>query len=280
MSMENNAAEQEAETTSPEGGTNAVATTEKKRAELAVVDTGVLPILPRNIEEATRYASGMIRANIVPDAFKHSKDVLPPPGSEDQRPIARKGDIDASLVLMGILKSMELGVAPQTGLAGLLPLNGRFAVWGDLAAALVQRHGLVAKQTVAWTGPALDESLPLGEWPDDVTCEVRYWRVGQDEPYIGRFSVRDAKRAKLWQNAYKDPWNKYPKRMLFNRARAFALRDGFADGLQGLSIAEEVLDHVEPVAVEARASENMAALTADETTTDGAENGEAGPGRD
>jgi hypothetical protein len=257
--MEQEAVPQTAESTT-EGGTNAVAV--RPKAQLATVDTGVLPILPRNIEEASRYASGMIAANIVPDAFRIDGK--------------KENEVDASLVLMGILKSMELGVAPQTGLGGLLPLNGRFAVWGDLAAALVQRHGLVAKQTTAWTGPALDESLPLGEWPDDVTCEVRYWRVGQEEPYIGRYSIRDAKRAKLWMHQYKKPWNLYPKRMLFNRARAFALRDGFADGLQGLSIAEEVLDHIEPVAAEAKASENIAALTADETTTDGAENGDAG----
>lgn len=259
--MENNAAEPTAETVT-EGGTNAVAKVEKPKAQLQAVETGVLPILPRNIEEASRYASGMIAANIVPDAFRVDGK--------------RENDVDASLVLMGILKSMELGVPPQTGLAGLLPLNGRFAVWGDLASALVQRHGLVAKQTVTWTGPAFDEDLPLGDWPDDLTCEVRYWRVGQDEPYIGRYSIRDAKRAKLWMHQYKKPWLLYPKRMLFNRARAFALRDGFADGLQGLSIAEEVLDHIEPVQAEAKASENIAALTADETTTDGAENGNAG----
>jgi hypothetical protein len=269
--MENNASEQTAETVT-EGGTNAVAT--RPKAQLQAQQGGVLPILPRNINEAMQYANGLIAANVVPDAFRHSKDVLPPPG-QGTEPIYRKGEMNKELVLMGVLKSLELEVPPQTGLAGLLPLNGRFAVWGDLAAALVQRHGLVAKQTVAWTGPAVDEGLPLGDWPEDLTCEVRYWRVGQEEPYIGRFSVRDAKRAKLWMNQYKDPWLKYPKRMLFNRARAFALRDGFSDGLQGLSIAEEVLDHIEPVAAEAKASENTAALLADETETNGAENGQA-----
>ena len=258
--MENNAAEQTAETVT-EGGTNAVAKVERPKSQLVAVETGVLPILPRNIEEASRYASGMIAANIVPDAFRVEGKKANP--------------VDASLVLMGILKSMELGVAPQTGLAGLLPLNGRFSVWGDLAAALVQRHGLVAKQEVEWQGAVLNEDLPLGEWPDNLTCEVRYWRVGQEQPYIGRFSIRDAKRAGLWMNQYKKPWINFPKRMLFNRARAFALRDGFSDGLQGLSIAEEVLDHIEPVNAEAKATENMAALTADETTTDGAENGTA-----
>jgi hypothetical protein len=251
--MEQEAVPQTAETVTE----NAVAT--RPKAQLQAVETGVLPILPRNIEEASRYASGMIAANIVPDAFRE--------GGKTDKPV------DASLVLMGILKSMELGVAPQTGLAGLLPLNGRFSVWGDLAAALVHRHGLVKDQEVEWTGAILNEELPLGEWPDNLTCVVRYWRVGQEKPYEGKFSVRDAKRANLWMNQYKKPWLMFPKRMLFNRARAFALRDGFSDGLQGLSIAEEVLDHIEPVAAEAKASENIAALTADETETDGAENG-------
>jgi hypothetical protein len=256
--MENNASEPTAETVT-EPHTNAVVT--RPKAQLATVDTGVLPILPRNIEEAARYASGMIAANIVPDAFRVDGKKANP--------------VDQQLVLFGILKSLELGVAPQTGLAGLLPLNGRFSVWGDLAASLVQRHGLVKDQEVEWTGALLNEDLPLGEWPDNLTCVVRYWRVGQDKPYEGKFSVRDAKRANLWMNQYKKPWLQFPKRMLFNRARAFALRDGFSDGLQGLSIAEEVIDHIEPVAAEAKASENTAALLADETETNGAENGKA-----
>ena len=272
QNMENAAAEPTAETVT-EGGTNAVARVERPRSQLVAVEGGVLPIMPRSIEEAQRYASGLIAAGIVPDAFKFSKDVLPPPG-EGTKPIHQKGDVNAPLVLMGILKCLEIGVPPQTGLAGLLPLNGRFTVWGDLAAALVQRTGKVKNQTVVWTGTALDEDLPLGEWPDDVTCEVRYWREGQEQPYVGRFSVRDAKKAKLWMNQFKQPWIMYPKRMLFNRARAFALRDGFADGLHGLSIAEEVMDAM-PVEVPAEhVTTNMAALTADEPTDNGAENGE------
>jgi hypothetical protein len=270
QNMENAATAQTAETVT-EGGTNAVVA-KREKSQLVAVEGGVLPIMPRSIEEAQRYASGLIAAGIVPDAFKFNKDVLPPPG-QGTEPLARKGDVNAPLVLMGILKCLEIGVPPQTGLSGLLPLNGRFTVWGDLAAALVQRTGKVKNQTVVWTGPALDESLPLGDWPDDVTCEVRYWREGQDQPYIGRFSVRDAKKANLWMNQYKQPWIMYPKRMLYNRARAFALRDGFADGLHGLQIAEEVMDHMPTVEAEAQATTNMDALTADETTNNGAENG-------
>jgi len=38
------------------------------------------------------------------------------------------------------------------------------------------------------------------------------------------------------------PWIEHPDRMLKIRARAFPLRDGFADALAGLAIREEVED--------------------------------------
>ena len=39
------------------------------------------------------------------------------------------------------------------------------------------------------------------------------------------------------------PWTQYPKRMRQMRARAFALRDVFADILKGMPIAEELQDY-------------------------------------
>ena len=222
----------------------AVAQPKYLAAALQAQAGGILPIIPTNLEEAQRYANGLILAGIVPDSFKHSKDVLGPIGSDTL--LARQGEVNAPLVLMGVLKAMEVGVGPQTGLAGLLPLNGRFSVWGDLAAALVQHGGQVANQTVVKVGPSFDPDTPPANWPKDYGYEVRYWRKGQADPYIGRFTVRDASRANLWMNTKRQPWIMYPDRMLFNRARAFALRDGFADALAGLSIAEEVLDALPP----------------------------------
>jgi len=231
-----------------------IAIAPREKAALVAESREVMAFLPRTIEEAQRYASGLIAANQVPDAFREG-------GKKDNPP-------NAALVLMGILKCSELEVAPQTGLAGILPLNGRFNVWGDLAAALVQRSGKVSDQTAIRIGPAFDPDAPLGEWPADHGWEVRYWREGQANPYIGRFTVREAKRAGLWMCAYRKPWIMYPDRMLFNRARAFALRDGFADALCGLSIAEEVLDSLPPEGPEgASESRNLDALD-DEVVTD------------
>lgn len=217
-----------------------IAIRNRDKAPLVVSERSSMIFMPRTIDEAQRYASGLIAANQVPDAFRFSRR------DAEKDPSVRQGQPNAPLVLMGILKVMELDVPPQTGLGGLLPLNGRFCVWGDLAAALVQRSGKVKDHTDSKFGPAFDLDLPLGEWPRDYGWDVRYWRIGQEQPYVGRFSIREAKRADLWMNARREPWLKYPDRMLFNRARAFSLRDGFADALAGLSIAEEVLDSLPP----------------------------------
>jgi hypothetical protein len=215
-----------------------------------VAQQEVMAIMPTTIEEAGRYATGLVRAGIVPDAFRE--------GGRKENPA------NPELVMMGVLKSMELGVPPQTGLAGLLPLNGRFSVWGDLAAALVQRTGQVERQQSIEIGGSFDPNTPIADWPDEYGYRVLYWRKGQADPYVGEFTVRDAKRAGLWANARRQPWLSYPKRMLFNRARAFALRDGFADGLSGLTIAEEQMDHLPPPVDERGPSKRLAALIDEE----------------
>src|SRR5207237_9506330 len=82
----------------------------------------------------------------------------------------------------------------------------------------------------------------LSDFPPGLTAVYRIWRKGQEIPYEGRFSVQHAMRAHLWGNAKRRVWIEYPKRMLMARARAYALRDGFADCLMGLSIREEIED--------------------------------------
>lgn len=213
------------------------------KARLEADGHGVMAFHPRNIEEAQRYASGMITGGIVPDCFRVGGK--------------KENEVNAPLVLMGILKSLELGLAPQTGMAFLLPINGRFTVWGDNAWALIQSAGQLDRHTTTWfwpdghggiaSGPRLEwkdrHTMEIAKWPNEVGCEVKMWRRGQSEPYIGEFYVGDARRGNLWNNNYKKPWIQYPLRMLFNRARAFPMRDGFPDALAGLGIAEEVQDY-------------------------------------
>jgi hypothetical protein len=179
---------------------------------------GIAPLVPQTLEEAFRLAQYIVAAKLAPNSY----------------------DDDPRKVVIGIMKSMEVGVAPLTGLANIAIVNNRPCVWGDLAIALVQRTGSLEKMVTNEIGEPPDGEL--NKWPDSFGIRFCAWRKGQDEPYEGTFTVGDAKRAKLWLNPRKSPWMDYPKRMLFHRARAIALRDGFADALSGLAIREEVED--------------------------------------
>ena len=75
--------------------------------------------------------------------------------------------------------------------------------------------------------------------PPSLFLSLSHLRQGH-EPHRVEFSIEDAKRAGLLGKS--GPWQQYTARMLTLRARAFALRDKFADVLKGLSMAEEALD--------------------------------------
>ena len=138
--------------------------------------------------------------------------------------------------LVGILQGMEMGLSPLFALQRMAIVDGRLTIWGDGALALVLRSGLCVSITEWLEGD--DES----EWISH--CEVL--REGWDRPITRSFAVQDAKRANLWHK--QGPWTEYPKRMLQMRARAFALRDVFADVLGGLYFREEI----EPKAYQAK----------------------------
>ena len=135
----------------------------------------------------------------------------------------------AEKAMVAILHGLEIGLTPMAALQSIAVVNGRPTVYGDGAIALVRASGKCEyiREEVKGDGEAMA-----------AVCEVK--RKGEERPIIGRFSVGDAKRAGLWGK--KGPWTQYPKRMLTMRARAFAMRDGFADVLRGLGIAEEVQD--------------------------------------
>ncbi len=172
-------------------------------------------VVPRTLEEAFRFAQLVVNAGLCPNSYETA------------------GRPDPQKVVIGILSGLEVGVPPMQALKGIAIINGRPAIWGDLAIALIQSKNLIEDMEHHYTGT---------DGEDDWTCHVVIKRRHQDKPYDGRFSVKDAKRAKLWNNPSKQPWILYPNRMLFNRARAFALRDGFADALAGLAIREELED--------------------------------------
>jgi hypothetical protein len=205
----------------------AVAAEAPRRGELVAVPpkagSKLQPIVPATMEEL-KYVSGLvIKCGLAPDSY----------------------DNDPQKIAIGIMKGLEVGLPPLTALSTIAIINKRPCIWGDGAIALVQAQNVITKMEVREVG-TVSEGGEVSDFGDDYGFEVSIWRKGQETPYVGRFTVGDAKRAKLWLNPRKQPWMLYPKRMLKIRATAFPLRDGFADCLSGLHIREEIEDMPAP----------------------------------
>lgn len=181
--------------------------------------------IPTTIEEIKWTVGMVVNAGLAPDSYKG-----------DQKKIA-----------LGIMKGLEIGMPPLAALANIAIINGRPTIWGDGAIALAQARGVLSGIEEIEVGiPQAGLQEAVHDWPSDYGIEVKLSRKGVQGAFIGRFTVGDAKRAKLWANASKQPWMLYPKRMLRMRAIGFAIRNGFADCLAGMYIREEVEDMPAP----------------------------------
>lgn len=132
----------------------------------------------------------------------------------------------AEKITVAILTGLEIGLPPMFALQKIAVVNGRPALWGDALPALLWSRGFKIRE---WTEG------------DTAHCEV----TRPDGSSIERtFSDADAKAAGLLGKS--GPWTQYKSRMRSMRARGFACRDGAADVLGGLYVAEE-LDGIEAV---------------------------------
>lgn len=165
---------------------------------------GVHAIVPQSFEEAWRVAGALAASGLTPKEINTQEKVL-----------------------VVIMAGAEIGMAPFQALQSFAVINGRPALWGDGMLATARKFGVTVKERIEGEG----ESAVAH-------CEV--YRRDTDELIARSFSVADAKAAGLWKKA--GPWTNYPKRMLQMRARAWALRDGCADMLRGMKMAEEIQD--------------------------------------
>lgn len=186
-----------------------------------VIESGgkIQAIVPRTIEEAYRMAEAIFLSGMYPNSYEV------------------KGDpkATASRIMIGIQKSMEVGLAPITGLSTIYIINNRPTIFGDGVPALLYGSGKI-EYIKEWSE---------GEYPnEDYTAKCEIMRKDSAEPIRREFSMADAKKAGLLGKS--GPWSQYPKRQLQMRARGFAARDGASDILSGLGIAEEVMDIPQP----------------------------------
>ena len=140
--------------------------------------------------------------------------------------------------MLAVQCGAEIGLAPLQALQSIAVVNGRPAVYGDAALAVVKASHVCEYVTEAIEGDG--EQMVA-------TCTAK--RRGYPSATVVRFTVADAKKAGLWGK--QGPWSQYPRRMLQMRARGFALRDAFPDVLKGLVTAEEAQDYptAEPATV-------------------------------
>lgn len=161
---------------------------------------------PQSLNEAMQLADMLASSNLVPKSYQ-----------------GKPAD-----VLVACQWGAEIGLKPLQSLQNIAVINNIPAVWGDALVALVRASGLCEYIQQEW-----DEKTRTA------TCKVK--RKGEPEE-VRTFSYEDANIA---GHLNKATYKQNLKRMLSIRARAFALRDVFADVLKGLKVAEEVMDYPE-----------------------------------
>lgn len=168
---------------------------------LAVSDSGAA--LPKNVEEQLRLAAAAIASGLMPATLKTKEQVW--------------------LVMQ---RGAELGFKAYSSVDYLYPVNGRVRLTPAGAKALALQSGLLGDCEERYEGTAGGE---------DRCAVVTVKRRGIPTPTVGRFSILDAKRARL---EGKENWRGYPDRMLLARARGFAFQDAFGDLIGGMQVRE------------------------------------------
>lgn len=125
---------------------------------------------------------------------------------------------------------LPMGMDVLAAIQNIAVINGMPCIWGDALVGLVMASGLLEDIRTEYL-PSVKECTGV---------KVTAKRKGVREPFVGMFSKHQAEVAGLWGK--QGPWTQYPVRMMLNRARTFALRDGFPDVLKGMRVAEEVED--------------------------------------
>ena len=192
----------------------------------AVVETPKTVITTTAPKPLINYGAQGVKLASLEDAFRFANAIV-------ASGFAPRGMEKPEAVLVAIQLGVELGLTPMAALQNTAVINGRPAIYGDAALALVRASGLLESFNEEEVGEAGKDSFGVR-----VTAVRRDGSKGCET-----FTVADAKAAKLWGKA--GPWTDYPRRMLKFRARGFVLRDVFGDVLKGLRTAEEVRDYPE-----------------------------------
>lgn len=163
-------------------------------------------LAPQSLDETYRLAQALARAgDMVPKHFQGHPD----------------------MIMAAVMRGAEIGLMPMQALSNIAVINGRASIWGDAIPALMQRAGHQLDCVIEGEG-------------DNMVATATLIRGDTGQKIVRTFSAADAKAAGLWGKP--GPWQQYKPRMLSMRARSLASRDGAADAMMGLQVAEEAQD--------------------------------------
>ena len=163
---------------------------------------------PKSLTEAMEFSDALSKSGLVPDAYRGKP----------------------ANILVAIQWGYEIGLPPMQSLSNINIINGKATLWGDGLVAVCKKH---------------PDYYGMKEWleGDTAYCSVKRKVKDQIEETVREFSLDDATKAGL--NKKGGAWQTYPKRMLQQRARGFALRDAFPDAIKGIITTEEAVDFPE-----------------------------------
>lgn len=181
-----------------------------------------------------RMAEKLVRANWVPQSYRVKKAKWKDRNNNwHDAEYYSDAEVQAK-VEVAIMHGADVGLSAIQSVQGIAIINNVPSLWGDAMLGLVLASGMVDQNGFEERFEGAKEHQDEGLV---AVCTVK--RKGQ-QPHTVRYSYARAKKAQLTGKS--GPWQNDPARMLQMRARAYALRDRFADVLRGLHSAELMTD--------------------------------------
>ena len=175
-------------------------------------------LAPTSHNDLWSMAQTLAKSSLVPDDYKNKPENI----------------------YLAVTYGMEIGFGPATALMNIIVVRGRTSMYANSMVALILASGK------AVYFQCIESSA--------TSATYETLRVGKGyKPRRLTFTMADAKRAGLDSSP---TYQKYPARMLENRAKSALAKDVYQDVIAGISCYEEIIDIEEAPAV----SEKFAAL--------------------
>ena len=196
--------------------------TKPRPAKAVVPATERGAVRPADIDGAWRLCQALAKSSLLPTSFTEKA------GRGSGAPIQFSMEERVANVFLAVQMGAEVGLTAMQAIQSIAVINNRPSLWGDGLIGVVRASGICKYITETIDGDG-----------DHRTAWCGTQRSDTEEIVKRSFSWDDAKKANL---TGKGPWKSYPDRMLAMRARAFCLRDAYADVLKGLHSADELAD--------------------------------------